>query len=208
MDDNLRVALGRWVNFYLITGTAAATLTGLQFIVQTLLTSAEVSTSHDSDHEGGIAAFGSPTVVHLTMALVVSAVICAPWPDDRGVRLTLGVIGAGAVAYSVIVFGRTRNQTVYKPELSDWTWHVALPLAAYATLFVGAIFFDSHRAWPEFAIAATTLLLICIAIHNAWDTVTYLTIAALRIGAARESSRQESSAHAGNPKPSRRRHRR
>lgn len=207
MNATVQATLGPWVNFYLITGTAAATLTGLQFIVQTLLTTAEVSSAHDGDHEGGIAAFGSPTVVHLSMALIVSAVICAPWPDDRGVRLTLGVIGAGAVAYSVIVFGRTRNQTVYRPEVSDWTWHVALPLVAYVALFLGAIFFDEHRAWPEFAIAATTLLLICIAIHNAWDTVTYLTIAALRIGAAREQRRPQLPPAAKDPKRSRTRRR-
>ena len=37
MDDQIHVMLARWGNFSLITGTAAATLTGLQFIVQTLL---------------------------------------------------------------------------------------------------------------------------------------------------------------------------
>lgn len=205
MNDPLRTALGRWVNFYLITGTAAATLTGLQFIVQTLLTTAEVGSASGNDHEGGIAAFGSPTVVHLAMALVVSAIICVPWPDDRGVRLSLGVIGAGAVAYSVVVFGRTRNQTVYEPEASDWIWHVALPLAAYAVLFSGAVFFDAHRAWPEFAIASATLLLICIAIHNAWDTVTYLTVAALRSGAARHRDAQASASRPADAGRSQRR---
>jgi hypothetical protein len=31
-----------------------------------------------------------------------------------------------------------------------------------------------------FLVAAATLLLLCIGIHNAWDTVTYLTIVAVR----------------------------
>jgi hypothetical protein len=38
---------------------------------------------------------------------------------------------------------------------------------------------------PLFLIAAATVLLLCIGIHNAWDTVTYLTFGAMR---ARDSS--------------------
>jgi hypothetical protein len=30
------------------------------------------------------------------------------------------------------------------------------------------------------AVAAATLLLLCVGVHNAWDTVTYLTIVAIR----------------------------
>ena len=37
MDDAIHSALAGWNDFYLITGTAAAALTGLQFVVQTLI---------------------------------------------------------------------------------------------------------------------------------------------------------------------------
>jgi hypothetical protein len=207
MNESVQVMFAPWVNFYLITGTAAATLTGLQFIVQTLLTSAEVTAATGGDHEEGIAAFGSPTVVHLSLALIVSAVVCAPWPDERGVRISLGAIAIASLVYSVIVLIRTRTQKVYRPEASDWAWHVVLPAMAYAALLVGAIALDTQQAWPEFAVAAATLLLICIGIHNAWDTVTYLTLMALRADRPR-SSAPEAPRPSGNPQRSARRRRR
>src|ERR1700744_2700198 len=37
MDDTTHALLASWGNFYQVTGAAAAALTGLQFIVQTLL---------------------------------------------------------------------------------------------------------------------------------------------------------------------------
>jgi len=39
MDDTIHATLAGWGDFYLVTGTAAAALTGLRFIVQTLLAS-------------------------------------------------------------------------------------------------------------------------------------------------------------------------
>lgn len=37
MSATVHATLITWTDFYLITGTAAAALTGLQFVVQTLL---------------------------------------------------------------------------------------------------------------------------------------------------------------------------
>lgn len=76
MDDTIHGTLAGWANFYLITGTAAAALTGLQFVVQTLLSTDALRPVTSGDPEGGISAFGTPTVVHFSFALVVSAVLC------------------------------------------------------------------------------------------------------------------------------------
>ncbi len=175
--DTIQATLAGWANFYLITGTAAATLTGLQFIVQTLLASAALRAVSGGDPEGGTAAFGSPTVVHLSLALLVSAVLCAPWAGYGGLRATLGVLGAGALGYSGVVLRRARRQRSYVPTTEDWVWHILLPAAAYAAVLVAAVILDR---WGLYAVAAATLLLIFVGIHNAWDTITYLTFNALR----------------------------
>jgi len=178
MDET---TLTRWGDFYLITGTAAAALTGLQFVVQTLLASVAKDAVASGDAEGGTAAFGSPTVVHFTLALIVSAVLCAPWPGYASLCATLGVLGAGALVYSAIVLRRARRQRTYVPVAEDWVWHIVLPSAAYAAVLVGALLLHDGAEVPLFAIAAATLLLICVGIHNAWDTVTYLTFHTFRI---------------------------
>jgi hypothetical protein len=58
----------------------------------------------------------------------------------------------------------------------DWLWHTILPLAAYLTLVVSAWLLVMHAPAALFSIAAAALLLLFIGIHNAWDTVTYLTL--------------------------------
>ncbi|MGI8547612.1 MAG: hypothetical protein ACR2M1_09790 [Gemmatimonadaceae bacterium] len=176
----IHATLAGWGNFYLITGTAAAALTGLQFIVQTLLTSDPFRPATEGDPEGGIEAFGTPTVVHFTLALVVSAMMCVPWPGYGGLRATLGVLGAGALGYSAIVLRRARRQRSYIPVAEDWVWHILLPVAAYAAVLVAAVLLGRGVAAPLFVVAAATLLLIGVGVHNAWDTVTYLTLSRLR----------------------------
>ena len=57
MNDTLHETLARWADFYLITGTAAAALTGLQFVVQTLLTSDALRPVTGGDAESGVDAF-------------------------------------------------------------------------------------------------------------------------------------------------------
>lgn len=181
MDDTLHAALAGWADFYLITGTAAAALTGLQFVVQTLIASGG-QRAVAGDPEAGTAAFGTPTVVHFAVALVVSALLCVPWPGYASLRATLVVLGTGALVYSAIVLRRARSQQTYVPVLEDWIFHIVLPSAAYAALLVAGVLLRRGAEGPLFAIAAATVVLLCAGIHNAWDTVTYLTFTALRHG--------------------------
>ncbi len=199
MDDTIHATLADWGNFYQVTGAAAAALTGLQFIVQTLLASNSFRPATGSDPEGGTAAFGTPTVVHFTLALLLSAMLCAPWPDYSGLRATLGVLGAGALVYSAIVLRRALRQRSYVPALEDWVWHILLPTAAYAAVLLAALRLGRSAAGPLFGVAAATLLLLCIGIHNAWDTVTYLTFTALK--AMEPAAGEAAPARRDDPKP-------
>ncbi|HEY8311779.1 MAG TPA: hypothetical protein VIG47_14540, partial [Gemmatimonadaceae bacterium] len=62
----------------------------------------------------------------------------------------------------------------------DWIWHSALPIAAYAGLLVGALSLARHTGGALFLMAAANMLMLFIGIHNAWDTVTYITIEQIR----------------------------
>lgn len=180
MDGPLHQTLALWSNFYIVTGSAAAALTGLQFVVQTLISSEALLPAVGKDMEGGIAAFGSPTVVHFSVALVLSSALCVPWHGYGALRLTLGLLGVGALIYAAIVLGRTLRQKTYEPALEDWIFHVILPATSYAAILLSAVRLAPYDDTPLFVIAAATLLLICVGIHNAWDTVTYLSITAVQ----------------------------
>ena len=166
--------LAAWQNFYVIIGTSAASLTGLMFVVITLIAGIQQGRS-----SGSIAAFGSPTVVHFCVALLVAAILSAPWQVLWNAGLLLGLCGLGGMTYFVIVVRRVRgarHQTDYQPVLEDWLWYTVFPLVSSTALLVAAIVLPGNPAPALFVIGAGTVLLLFTGIHNAWDTVTYLAI--------------------------------
>jgi hypothetical protein len=163
--------LTAWESFYVIIGSSAAALTGLMFVVITLLAGAQVRRS-----SGPIATFSTPTVVHFGAALLIAAILSAPWQVLWNAGLLLGLCGLGGVTYVVIVVRRARRQTDYQPVLEDWLWHTVFPLVSYTALVVAAMVLPGNPAPALFVIGAVTVLLLFIGIHNAWDNVTYIAI--------------------------------
>ena len=173
MQEAVLSPLATWQNFYTIIGSAAATLTGLLFVVITLIARVRVRVSSPGT---GIAAFSTPNVVHFGAALLVAALLNAPWQALWNAALLLGLAGLGGMTYVIIVLRRARRQTDYEPVLEDWLWHTVFPLVSYTGLVVAALLLPIHPAPALFVIAAATVLLLFIGIHNAWDNVTYLAI--------------------------------
>ena len=163
-------ALAEWGNFYVIVGSSAGALIGLQFVVMTLIAGRPVN--RDDAQAGD--AFSTPSVVHFGGVLLLSALISAPWDGIGAVALVCGLVGLGGIAYAVVVARRMRAQIVYRPVFEDWVFHVLLPLAAYAMLAGSAFAARSHARPALFFVGATALLLLFVGIHNAWDTVTHL----------------------------------
>src|SRR5207245_1360287 len=91
------------------------------------------------------------------------------------------LLSIGGVTYSIIVLWRVYGrQGDYRPVLEDWLWHIVLPFASYTALVVAALLLPIFPALALFVVAAATVLLLFIGIHNAWDNVTYMTIARSR----------------------------
>jgi hypothetical protein len=159
-----------WESFYVIIGSSAAALTGLQFVVVTL--SAE--RNPPSTVSAATPAYASPTVVHFCMVLLVSAILSTPWPALAGAAVALGACGVGGLIYSAVVVARARRQTVYRPVMEDWIWHSVFPSIAYAMLLAAAPTLIRHPTRSLFAIASASLILLFTGIHNAWDSVVYI----------------------------------
>jgi hypothetical protein len=173
MQEAVLLPLATWQNFYVIIGTAAATLTGLMFVVVTLMAGVRVRVSSPNE---SFAAFNTPNVMHFGAALLVAAILSAPWQALWNAGLLLGLSGLGGMIYVVIVLRRVRRQTDYQPVLEDWLWHTVFPLVSYTALVVAAILLPGYPAPALFVIAAGAVLLLFIGIHNAWDNVTYIAI--------------------------------
>ena len=160
--------LTEWNSFYVIVGSSAGALIGLQFVVLSLI----ARRPRQRVPEAG-AAFATPSVVHFAVVLLLSALVSAPWHAIGPVALFWGLVGFGGLFYTVIVFRRMRLQTFYQPVFEDWLFHILLPLAAYAILAVSAWVAQSHARPAMFLVATATLVFLFVGIHNAWDAVTY-----------------------------------
>ena len=161
--------LNGWENFYVIVGSSAGALIGLQFVVITLIAARPIA---QADAQTG-GAFATPSVVHFGVVLLLSAIGCAPWDGITSVAVLWGSVGLCGVVYVVIVARRMRVQSAYQPVFEDWLFHVLLPFAAYAVLAISAYAARSHARPALFLVGAAALLLLFIGIHNAWDAVTY-----------------------------------
>jgi len=160
--------LQHWNGFYVTVASAAGALIGLQFVVMTLI--AERPPPRVVE---GSAAFGTPTIVHFSAALLVSATLLAPWPTLRIASVFPTIFGVAGALYAMLVARRMYVQGAYEPDWEDWLFHGLLPFAAYGIVATSALLTSRYPGEALFGIGGGTLFLLFIGIHNAWDSVAY-----------------------------------
>ena len=161
--------LAAWSSFYVTIGASAASLTGLTFVVITLITSMERMPAAE-----GLAVFSTPTVLHFGTALLIAAILSAPWHSAVTVAIFLAIVGACGLVYIISIMYRTRRLRVYDPDLSDWIWYTIVPFIAYAAILAGGLMFVPLPVKALFIVGGAALLLIFVGIRNSWDVVTFL----------------------------------
>lgn len=163
--------LHEWETFYVIIGSSAAALTGLQFVVIAL--GAE-SVSMGSEKE--LQAFATPTVVHFCVVLLISAMIATPGQTQVTLSWCISIPGAAGLAYACWITYTATRTTNYKPVFEDWLFHAVLPVIAYGTLFIIGIVVQARPLSALYVIAASALLLLFVGIHNAWDAAIFMAL--------------------------------
>jgi hypothetical protein len=171
VQETVAPALTAWGSYYVIIGSSAAALTGLMFVVITL-----VNDSTRRRSEGAVSAYSTPTIIHFGAALLISAIASAPWHTLGPVSLTMGVVGAAGIVYVGFVIRKITSvpESQYKAVLEDWLFHVILPLVAYLAFLSMVVLLPRHGDVALFGVGGATLLLLFVGIHNAWDIVTFL----------------------------------
>src|SRR5216683_500567 len=90
MGPSLAELLHDWHDFYILVGTASATLVGLMFVAASI-----GSSIFNEDHRAPMTAFITPTVVHFAAVLFTCLLVTIPTQS----WYTLGgLIGAGGLA--------------------------------------------------------------------------------------------------------------
>jgi len=163
--------LAGWESFYVIVGSSAGALTGLNFVVIALGNETRRIVSQQA-----LRAYSTPTIVHFCQVLLVSAILSAPWRLLHGAAVCLTVTAVAGLVYSCLVTWHATRQKAYRPVLEDWVFHSVLPVAAYGAMLVSAILLPRDIGATLFVIAGASLLLLFIGIHNAWDAVVWMVL--------------------------------
>src|ERR1700677_4852483 len=98
LADSANLLLASWQNFYVMVGSSAGALIGLQFVVITLVAGTRQRASMET-----VNAFGSPIVVQFGAALAISGIMVAPWNSVHSISIALALCGIAGLIYSTIV---------------------------------------------------------------------------------------------------------
>lgn len=168
MSDSL---LAGWDNFYVITGSSAGGLTGLTFVVIALSADAKKASL------SGLRAYVTPTIVHFGSVLALAVYLSMPHQVVVSLSLAFGCLGCGGLAYVVFIAANIgRLSQSYMPVREDWIWNVILPAIVYGTLLAMAFLIWRRPQVSMYGVAAVSVLLMFIGVHNAWDIAVWNSI--------------------------------
>jgi len=161
--------LKQWHDFYLLTGTAGATLLALQFVAVSLgagFLSDERRTASRT--------FMSPVVLHFSSVFFLSALALFPWHHGDVFAALIGITALlGAIISSWITIQVVRtDMTNY---IEDYLAYGLLPSLGYLALLAAAVSIYLEKDFGLDALAGALLLLVIVSIRNAWDlTLTFV----------------------------------
>jgi len=153
-----------WDNFFIMAGTAAATLIGLVFVAVTVGTGfSKSSIVH------GTRGFLTPTLIRFSGVLFLSLAVLAPWPSARPIGIILSMGGLVGLAYQIrVIVGRHKVGLILF-NWYDWLPHVVVPALGSGSLIAGASGLLAERSFAPYAIAGAAVLLLFAGIYGAWD---------------------------------------
>ncbi|HZT28029.1 MAG TPA: hypothetical protein VFA57_20250 [Pseudolabrys sp.] len=156
-------ALERWHDFYVLLGTAGATLVALLFVAVSLGAGFLSPT-----RSAATRAFFSTVVLHFTAVFFVSALSLVP--------AHRGPLFAALIAVAALIGGTAAVFTTVQLLRHDWTKFVQdhlgygmLPSLCYAALLVAAWLVFTGQGAALDVLAGALLTLLVVNIRNAWD---------------------------------------
>jgi hypothetical protein len=168
---------GLWQNFYLLVGTAAATLVGLMFVAVTFgagTVNPETSASARS--------FLDPTFTHFVQVLFTACLVTVPTMEANLLGSLLLLVTFTRTGYLVRVHRHMKaaQQVHHDIELSDWMMGIVLPLICYLLLGATGVAFLLGYSAAFGALAIVTVVILLIGIFGAWELMVWLALSRMR----------------------------
>jgi len=171
MQGHLSELFHDWHDFYLLVGTASATLVGLMFVA------ASIGASVFSEaHRKGMRAFISPTVVHFASALFICIGVIIPSQTWLTLGLLLTAGGIAGLIYATPVWVQVFVRRSFTVDLVDRMFYAMIPVAGYLLVLASGLLLLLRIAWSSEVTAAALVVLLFAGIRNAWDMTTWIMI--------------------------------
>jgi hypothetical protein len=171
MAPSLAELLHEWRDFYVLLGSASATLVALLFVAASI-----GSRVFTEKHVAPLGAFLTPTVVHFGALLFTSLLAIMP---SLSWRVLGGLLAAGGLA-GLVYCGWIVVQMVvrrrFKVDLSDRLFYALVPTLGYLLLLASAALLFAQSAMSVDLLAAAMLVLLLAGIRNAWDMTLWIAI--------------------------------
>ncbi|HKS86952.1 MAG TPA: hypothetical protein VJR71_15850 [Pseudolabrys sp.] len=156
-------ALHPWHEFYILLGTAGATLLALLFVAVSL-----GAGFLNSQNQQGTRVFMSPVVIHFTSVFFLSAVCLVPSHGAVFFAVLIGGTAVIGIAISVVI-SVWIVRTDMTQFVQDYFAYGLLPVLAYLALLAAAVMIYLARDYALEFLGGGLLLLAIINIRNAWD---------------------------------------
>jgi hypothetical protein len=167
--DAFALAVDGWHDFYLMVGTAAATLTGLLFVSLSL--NADAITR---EANSGLRAQAAETFVSFLNVVMLAVIFLIPRQTPAGPGLPLlavGAYGSGATINWYLRAQRARPRSWGRGNLAR---RFAVPMLCYVALVIIAASVLLGRTRGLYWLVPVMILLILGASGNAWELLLRL----------------------------------
>jgi len=158
-----------WENFFILAGTAGATLIGLLFVAITL--SAGLSAPRGLDVTR---AFLTPTLIRFSGVLFECMAVLPPWPSVLPVGIILGLFGLTGLLYQIYVILKQREIDFISPDGLDWILFAVVPVVGNASLIAGAAGLIAEKPFAPYSIASAVALLLVAGLYGAWHLTLWI----------------------------------
>jgi hypothetical protein len=166
------LVLRDWQSFYLLTGTATATLIGLLFIAISI-----GSNLPRQQITNNLQTFVNPTLLYYFQVFLVSCLAVMPLQSPFiyiGAFATLGILN---IVLTSKVYWRIRViHSEDEIDIRHWIWHLLLPFTTGLLLLASAIGFLLGIQLAPLGLAIADLLCLTIGLHNTWILTLWLAL--------------------------------
>jgi hypothetical protein len=177
--ESFAAAAASWQSFYMLSGTAAATLIGLMFVAVTFGASLVNAQTTEASR-----AFIDPPFYHFAHVLFTACLFVFPTLTATTLGVALLVMCAIRCYVLVVTWRRMRHtqRQFGDIELFDWLLGVVLPLLGYLLGGASGVGFLYGYAGSFTALAIAALMTLIIGVIVSWELMIWMVMSRARKG--------------------------